>query len=143
MKSIVLGVCIALVVVGAMGAQNSRKSEKSTTANPPIASAIDRGAHWLASVQGRDGGWGRMEAKRPILRSGERLESNGNDVALIRRSQRWRYWRLGPSIVRMWTGAVEFILKQVDARVPTTAWQSRIPIGTQIQRKLDRTSIPF
>src|SRR5260370_30016479 len=36
---------------------------------------------WLVSVQGKDGGWGQDGGETSYVRKGERLESNGNDVA--------------------------------------------------------------
>ena len=43
--------------------------------------AVDKGARWLASVQGADGGWGHDGGDASSARPGERLESGGNDVA--------------------------------------------------------------
>jgi hypothetical protein len=117
-----------------MGAQNSRKSEKSTTANPPIASAIDRGAHWLASVQGRDGGWGQDGGETSYIRSGERLESNGNDVANTAVAA-LALLEAGPQYRSNVDRAVEFILKQVDASSDDGLAITNTN-GTQIQRKL-------
>src|SRR6266853_895613 len=76
MKSIMIGVCAGLVVVGGLWAQNITRTEK-----PPAAAAVDKGAKWLASVQGADGGWGQDGGETSYIRSSEQLESNGNDVA--------------------------------------------------------------
>src|SRR5215470_3558157 len=81
MKSIGIGVSIALLIVGALWAQNISKVEKSSTEPVSIALAIEKGAKWLASVQGADGGWGQDGGETSYVRTGEHLESNGNDVA--------------------------------------------------------------
>jgi hypothetical protein len=49
MKSIAVGISIALLTMAASSAQNP-----TTT-----AAAVENGAKWLASVQGADGGWGQ------------------------------------------------------------------------------------
>src|SRR5262249_8417732 len=81
MKSIGIGTCIALLIVGALWAQNITKTEKLSTGAASATLAIDRGAKWLASVQGADGGWGQDGGETSYIRTTERLESNGNDVA--------------------------------------------------------------
>src|SRR5947209_18349769 len=43
--------------------------------------AASRGAAWLVSVQGHDGGWGHDGGEPSYILPGERLESSGNDVA--------------------------------------------------------------
>src|SRR5207237_7666715 len=49
--------------------------------NDPYGTAVDRGAKWLVSVQGNNGGWGQDGGETSYVRNGEHLESNGNDVA--------------------------------------------------------------
>src|SRR5271165_4602574 len=49
--------------------------------NNPVNAAVEKGTKWLASVQGKDGGWGQDGGETSYVRQGERLESNGNDVA--------------------------------------------------------------
>src|ERR1700689_226990 len=49
--------------------------------NQPVDTAVAKGAQWIASVQGHDGGWGQDGGETSYVRVGERLESNGNDVA--------------------------------------------------------------
>src|SRR6266403_3382483 len=53
----------------------------STNRTDPAALAVEKGMHWLVSVQGKDGGWGQDGGETSYVRQGERLESNGNDVA--------------------------------------------------------------
>jgi squalene-hopene cyclase-like protein/prenyltransferase/squalene oxidase-like repeat protein len=134
MKSIGIGTCVALVIVSALWAQNIGKPEKPTTGNGAIASAIDRGANWLASVQGADGGWGQDGGETSYVRTGERLESNGNDVAntavaalaLLEAGKQYQ-----PNVDR----ALDFILKRVEASA-SDGLAITDARGTQIQRKL-------
>src|SRR5580700_5923819 len=49
--------------------------------NTPVNIAVTNGVKWLISVQGKDGGWGQDGGETSYVRQGERLESNGNDVA--------------------------------------------------------------
>src|SRR5712675_1454770 len=49
--------------------------------NTPVSIAVAKGVKWLVSVQGKDGGWGQDGGETSYVRQGERLESNGNDVA--------------------------------------------------------------
>jgi len=63
MNSIAVRVFIALVAVAALCAANSSKAQKPPVAvTPPLAAAVDKGAKWLASVQGADGGWAQLRA---------------------------------------------------------------------------------
>src|SRR5437870_7332249 len=80
MKSIGIGTCMALLMVGVLWAQNN-KAEKPPAESTSVSSAIDKGAKWLSSVQGADGGWGQDGGETSYVRTNERLESNGNDVA--------------------------------------------------------------
>src|SRR5258708_22037196 len=52
-----------------------------TNRTDSAAIAVEKGMHWLVSVQGKDGGWGQDGGETSYVRQGERLESNGNDVA--------------------------------------------------------------
>jgi hypothetical protein len=87
------------------------------------AAAINKGATWLASVQGADGGWGQ-----------DRGNPNGNDVAntavaalaLLRSGTQYR-----SSVER----ALVFILKRVEAS-PADGLAIADVQGTQIQMKL-------
>src|SRR5262245_13638749 len=134
MKSIGIGTCIALLIVGALWAQNITKPEKTSKEETTGALAIDKGAKWLASVQGADGGWGQDGGETSYIRTTERLESNGNDVAntavaalaLLEAGKQYQ-----PNVDR----ALDFILKRVEASAADglAITDAR---GTQIQRKL-------
>ena len=135
MNSIAVRVFIALVAVAALCAANSSKAQKPPVAvTPPLAAAVDKGAKWLASVQGADGGWGQDGGAASNIRQGERLESSGNDVAntavaalaLMRAGKQYQ-----PNVER----AVAFILKRVEAS-PADGLAITNVQGTQIQRKL-------
>ena len=135
MNSIAVRVFIALVAVAALCAANSSKAQKPPVAvTPPLAAAVDKGAKWLASVQGADGGWGQDGGAASNTRQGERLESSGNDVAntavaalaLMRAGKQYQ-----PNVER----AVAFILKRVEAS-PADGLAITNVQGTQIQRKL-------
>ena len=49
----------------------------SKTQGDGMAQAVQKGAKWLVSVQGNDGGWGQDGGETSYVRQGERLESNG------------------------------------------------------------------
>src|ERR1035437_771731 len=81
--------------------------------NDPVTIAVAKGTKWLASVQGKDGGWGQDGGETSYVRQGERLESNGNDVAntavaaeaLLHGGREYR---------EQLQRAVEFILQRVE-----------------------------
>jgi hypothetical protein len=131
MKFIAIGVIAALVAVLGVFAETGAQSFNAPNGT---AGAVDRGARWLASVQGADGGWGQDGGGTPYIRAEERLESNGNDVAntavaalaLLKAGQEYR-----PNVER----AVRFVLERVEAS-PTVGLSVTDVQGTQIQRKL-------
>ena len=135
MKTIVTGAFLTLFVaaVWAQRAGGGQIGEKKIEA-PPTAVAIEKGAKWLASVQGADGGWGQDGGETSYVRTGERLESSGNDVAntavatlaLLQAGKRYQ-----PNVDR----ALNFILKNVEAS-SADGLQITDRKGTQIQRKL-------
>src|SRR5262245_37072721 len=68
---------VTLVTLGAcviLGNPNTSKIDAT-------APNVDKALRWLASVQGHDGGWGQDGGETSFVRTGERLETNGNDVA--------------------------------------------------------------
>src|SRR6185369_16962187 len=121
---------MAAILIGICGAQSN---------NDPAAAAAARGAKWLVSVQGADGGWGQDGGETSYVRAGERLETNGNDVAntavaveaLLRLGNTPTSGEYRDAVVR----GVRFILQNVEQSsgegLAVTTRQ-----GTQIQRKL-------
>ena len=106
----------------------------SAMTSPEISVAVGKGAKWLASVQGADGGWGQDGGAASDVRRNENLESKGNDVAntavaalaLLRAGDQYR-----PNVER----AVDFILKKIEAS-PADGLSITDVNQTQIQRKL-------
>lgn len=105
----------------------------------PVSSAVQKGAQWLVSTQGKDGGWGQDGGETSYVRQGERLESNGNDVAntavaataLLHAGSTPTHGEYQASLLR----AVDFILRHVEES-PAEGLQVTNLNGTQIQRKL-------
>ena len=130
---------VAVVMSGAVmagagvWAQTPRTTPEPKTAPAP-SSAVDKGARWLASVQGADGGWGQDGGEVSSLRPGERLESSGNDVAntavaALALLQAGRQYE--PQVER----ALAFVLQRIEAS-PADGLAITDRQGTQIQRKL-------
>jgi squalene-hopene cyclase-like protein/prenyltransferase/squalene oxidase-like repeat protein len=126
-----------VVVAGAaVWAQTQRitPEPKTAPAPAPVSTAVDRGARWLASVQGADGGWGQDGGEASSARPGERLESSGNDVAntavaalaLLQAGGQYQ-----PQVER----ALAFVLQRIEAS-PAEGLAITDRQGTQIQRKL-------
>jgi len=79
--SISLLALVALVLGCAIFAPHAISGNTTSPKNDPVSIAVAKGAKWLVSVQGKDGGWGQDGGETSYIRQGERLESNGNDVA--------------------------------------------------------------
>jgi hypothetical protein len=150
MKFVGAFVSLALLGCAAIWAQNSsgQASNRERSANRPpatgaatvaiapdqVRAAIEKGAKWLASVQGADGGWGQDGGATSHIRQAERLESQGNDVAntavaalaLLRAGHQYR-----PQVER----ALDFILQRVEVS-PADGLSITDVNQTQIQRKL-------
>ena len=109
-------------------------SPASKDTNDPSAAAIAKGAKWLASVQGRDGGWGQDGGETSYVRQGERLESNGNDVANTAVAA-LALRRAGPEYQANVDRALDFILRSVERSTADGLDVTNLQ-GTQIQRKL-------
>jgi hypothetical protein len=101
--------------------------------------AAQKGVKWLISVQGKDGGWGQDGGETSYVRQGERLESNGNDVAntavaaaaLLHTGNTPTSGPHREALQR----AVRFILARVE-QSPNDGLAVTNVTGTQIQRKL-------
>src|SRR5262245_51819079 len=150
MKYVLAFVSLALLGCAAILAQNfgskaSKKERTPTTQQPTVAAAtpvmpddvraaVEKGARWLASVQGADGGWGQDGGDASHVRQNVPLESKGNDVAntavaalaLLRAGNQYR-----PNVER----AINFILKKIEAS-PADGLSITDVNQTQIQRKL-------
>src|SRR5688572_30612734 len=81
MKRVVIGVSLVLIVVGALWAGTVKESATPPGPAVSVSAAVEKGARWLVSVQGSDGGWGQDGGETSYIRTGERMESSGNDVA--------------------------------------------------------------
>jgi hypothetical protein len=125
------------VVAGATGWAQTQRTTPEPNISParaPVSAAVDKGARWLASVQGADGGWGQDGGAASTARPGEGLESSGNDVAntavaalaLLRAGKQYQ-----PHVER----AVAFVLQRIEAS-PANGLAITDRQGTQIQRKL-------
>ena len=157
MKSIVAFVSLALIGSAAIWAQNAgrkapdrvAKGQKaastkqatgaahtSVSPNPATRAAVEKGAKWLASVQGTDGGWGQDGGDSSHVRQAVNLESTGNDVAntalaalaLLRAGDQYR-----SNVER----AVDFILRRVESSPAEGLSVTDVNAKqTQVQRKL-------
>jgi hypothetical protein len=141
MKSASISVlALAALVLGcAIVAPHAISGNTTASKNDPVSIAVEKGAKWLVSTQGKDGGWGQDGGETSYVRQGERLESNGNDVAntavaataLLRAGSTPSGGEYQAALLR----AVNFILKRVDESSPDGLEVTTLK-GTQIQRKL-------
>src|SRR5262245_45415070 len=132
MRPLAVVMSVAVGTGAAVWAQTQRSAPEPKTAPAPMSTAIDKGARWLASVQGADGGWGQDGGEASFARSGERLESSGNDVAntavaALALLQAGRQYE--PQVER----ALAFILRQIEVS-PADGLAITDRQGTQIQR---------
>lgn len=134
MKPLAVVMSVAVVAGAGVWAQTPRTLPESKITATPVSTAVDKGARWLASVQGVDGGWGQDAGEGSSARPGERLESSGNDVAntavaalaLLQAGTQYE-----PQVER----ALAFILQRIEAS-PAEGLAITDRQGTQIQRKL-------
>jgi hypothetical protein len=97
--------------------------------------AVDKGLRWLASVQGKNGGWGQDGGETSYIRQSERLETTGNDVANTAVAA-LALWRSGKREYRVNVErAVEFVVRNVEASRMEGLAVTNVT-GSQIQRKL-------
>src|SRR5215813_2787425 len=126
--------CAAILAQTGSGQVSKKEITVPATTSNEISVAVEKGAKWLASVQGADGGWGQDGGAASDVRQNENLESKGNDVAntavaalaLLRAGDQYR-----PNVER----AVDFILKKIEAS-PADGLSITDVNQTQIQRKL-------
>jgi hypothetical protein len=136
MKSIAVRSLVVCLAVSSLWAQTASRQNgtSNSTASSKISSAVDKGARWLVSVQSTDGGWGQDGGETSYIRTGQRVETNGNDVAntavaalaLLQAGKQYQ-----PNVER----ALTFILQKVEAS-PVDGLAITNLEGTQIQRKL-------
>jgi hypothetical protein len=136
MRVLVTGV--AALVIG-IYAETGFSEDKDSAKKEPVDIAVAKGLKWLISVQGKDGGWGQDGGETSYVRQGERLESNGNDVANTAVVSE-ALLHTGNSAIRgpyrePLQRAVDFILKHVE-QSPDEGLAITNQTGTQIQRKL-------
>lgn len=134
MRLLAVVMSVAVVAGASAWAQTQRTTPEPKTAPAPVSTAVDKGARWLASVQGADGGWGQDGGAASSARPGERLESSGNDVAntavaALALLQAGRQYE--PQVER----ALAFVLQRIEAS-PADGLAITDRQGTQIQRKL-------
>src|SRR5437016_5116480 len=125
----------AVAAVGVCSILGSPNRPKIETLSPNV----DKGVHWLVSVQGRDGGWGQDGGETSYVRAGEHLETNGNDVAntavatlaLVHAGNTPVKGEYRANVRR----GVDFILRSVEDSPEAGLAVTKVS-GTQIQRKL-------
>ncbi len=132
MRTVAISVCAVAVLAVALWAGGD--SHGGRNQSDPVVLSVEKGARWLASVQGQNGGWGQDGGETSYVRQGERLESNGNDVAntaVAALALRHAGKEYQPAIDR----AVAFVLSNVENSPQDGLTVTRVN-GTQIQRKL-------
>lgn len=102
--------------------------------NQPVDMAVAKGAKWIASVQGHDGGWGQDGGETSYVRQNERLETNGNDVANTAVAV-LALRRAGNQYQANVERGLAYILREVENSPPDGLLITNHN-GTQIQRKL-------
>ena len=108
-----------------------------TQTNAP--EAVQRGLRWLVSTQGRDGGWGQDGGETSFVRTAERLEHSGNDVAntavaVLALLHSGHTPERGQYAAQSRRG-IEFILTNIE-QAPAAGLAVTNVRDTQIQRKL-------
>jgi hypothetical protein len=134
----VFATSVAALTIG-IYANRGLSENNNLPKNDPVGISVSKGVKWLISVQGKDGGWGQDGGETSYVRTGERLESNGNDVAntavaaaaLVHAGNSPTTGEYHESLKR----AVNFILLHVEASQNNDLAVTDLT-GTQIQRKL-------
>jgi hypothetical protein len=123
---------LGMVAAGALVVALAARSASNN--NQPVDIAVSKGAKWIASVQGHDGGWGQDGGETSYVRQGEHLETNGNDVANTAVAA-LALRRAGNQYQANVARAIEYILREVE-NSPAEGLVITNHNGTQIQRKL-------
>ena len=140
MRVLVTGVAaLTIGIYAEIGFSGEKNLPKSDPVGDPIKAAVEKGLKWLVSVQGKDGGWGQDGGETSYVRQGERLESNGNDVANTAVVADALLHAGNSPVAGEYRGplerAVNFILRNVE-QSPVEGLAITSLTGTQIQRKL-------
>ena len=109
-------------------------ANSASTNNKPVDLAVAKGAQWIASVQGHDGGWGQDGGETSYVRQNERLETNGNDVANTAVAV-LALRRAGNQYQANIERGLNYIMQNVESS-PADGLLITNHNGTQIQRKL-------
>jgi len=123
-----VGIAAAGALVLALAANSA------STNNSPVDIAVAKGAQWIASVQGRDGGWGQDGGETSYVRQNEHLETNGNDVANTAVAV-LALRRAGHQYQANIDRGLNYIMQNVE-NSPANGLRITNQNGTQIQRKL-------
>jgi hypothetical protein len=123
---------IGIVAVGALVLALAANS--ASTNNNPVDTAVAKGAQWIASVQGHDGGWGQDGGETSNVRQNEHLETNGNDVANTAVAV-LALRRAGHQYQANIERGLNYIMQNVE-NSPSDGLRITNHNGTQIQRKL-------
>jgi hypothetical protein len=109
-------------------------ANSASTNNNLVDLAVAKGAQWIASVQGHDGGWGQDGGETSYVRQNERLETNGNDVANTAVAV-LALRRAGHQYQANIDRGLNYIMQNVE-NSPADGLLITNHNGTQIQRKL-------
>jgi hypothetical protein len=109
-------------------------ANSASTNNNPVDTAVAKGAQWIASVQGHDGGWGQDGGETSYVRQNEHLETNGNDVANTAVAV-LALRRAGNQYQANIDRGLNYIMQNVE-NSPADGLRITNHNGTQIQRKL-------
>ena len=123
---------VSMVAAGALVLALAANSASNN--NQPVDTAVAKGAQWIASVQGHDGGWGQDGGETSYVRQNERLETNGNDVANTAVAV-LALRRAGNQYQANIDRGLAYILREVE-NSPAGGLKITNHDGTQIQRKL-------
>jgi hypothetical protein len=123
---------VSMVAAGALVLALAANSASNN--NQPVDTAVQKGAQWIASVQGHDGGWGQDGGETSYVRQNERLETNGNDVANTAVAV-LALRRAGNQYQANVERGIAYILREVE-NSPADGLKVTNHDGTQIQRKL-------
>lgn len=123
---------VGMVAAGALVLALAANS--ASTNNNPVDTAVAKGAQWIASVQGHDGGWGQDGGETSYVRQNEHLETNGNDVANTAVAV-LALRRAGNQYQANIERGLAYIMREVE-NSPADGLRITNHNGTQIQRKL-------